>query len=74
MPNYDLKCEKCGFQFERTLKMADPNPECPNIPPVADGTPAPKGTATCGGPTQKIITGGTFHLKGKGWASDGYSG
>jgi len=70
MPAYDFKCEKCGYEFEQTIKMVDPNPPCPN--PVED----PEGAGDskpCGGPTKKLITASTFHLKGKGWASDGYS-
>lgn len=71
MPLYDLKCEKCGHQFEQTLKMVDPNPPCPKVVPEEGATEAPP--VACKGETKKLISGGTFHLKGSGWASDGYS-
>lgn len=82
MPKYDFRCEKCGHLFERTQKMADPNPPCPqNVPESATKADPPVvghfddhlTEFTCGGTTKKLISGGTFHLRGKGWASDGYS-
>lgn len=79
MPLYVYRCEKCGHQFEEMRKVSDPNPPCPKAPVelVKEvGSEAVVGSVTgqaCGGETAKLITGGTFHLKGSGWASDGYS-
>jgi hypothetical protein len=71
--------------FEKLAKIADPNPSCPKVARQAEVTPGapPQEEAEgeeeatppqeCGCPTVKVITGGTFHLKGSGWASDGYA-
>lgn len=56
MPIYEYECEKCGLVFEQRAKMADPNPECPKD----------------GHATRKLISRSSFHLKGSGWAADGY--
>ena len=29
MPKYDYRCKKCDNEFEKQLKMNDPNPPCP---------------------------------------------
>lgn len=29
MPKYDYRCKKCDTEFEKQLKMNDPNPPCP---------------------------------------------
>ncbi len=68
MPIYEYKCEVCGHQFDRMMKMSEPNPPCPHCPEPTNGA-EPK---ECGGETTKLISGGTFHLKGGGWAADGY--
>lgn len=78
MPLYDYRCDQCGHTFERLAKMSDPNPPCPQIIMVTedsrkDGT-SDRNEWVCGGSTTKLITGGTFHLVGSGWAKDGYSG
>lgn len=71
MPAYDFRCKKCQYRFERTQGMNAPNPACPNLPGEQESAtcevPYP-----CGGETEKLITGGTFHLKGGGWAADNY--
>ena len=80
MPMYEYKCETCGHRFDMIKKMSDPNPPCPKAPesPIMEVgseevVDTVKGKA-CGGETKKMIsTGGSFHLKGSGWASDGYS-
>jgi len=36
-----------------------------------DGPPV-ENTWLCGCPTERVISLSTFHLKGAGWASDGY--
>lgn len=73
MPIYEYKCEVCGHQFDRMMKMSDPNPPCPDFGNVADHDFEGEGEPhACGGETKKLISGGTFHLKGGGWAADGY--
>lgn len=73
MPTYVYRCETCGHQFERVQRMDAPNPTCPverDKSVEADEIPQ---IETCGGDTQRLIVpGGTFHLKGDGWAKDGY--
>lgn len=75
MPLHEFRCQHCGHQFERIVKMSDPNPSCPAMRtvfvPGADGGCI---RIPCGRETIKIISVGTFHLKGSGWASDGYGG
>lgn len=81
MPTYDFKCLTCGVTFEVSQGMNDGNPTCQALaaPPVPtdasegseqDDTAA--GGRACGGDTQKLISRGTFHLKGGGWYKDGY--
>ena len=70
MPIYAYRCDECGHEFESILKMSDPNPPCPKVQPEPDQVDP---YVVCGCPTSKLITGGAFHLKGSGWASDGYS-
>ena len=122
MPMYEFSCEKCGFQFERLMRLPDPNPPCPNpgvfkhpdwdrallewaqdfesgrstrypgmgaqkLGPdaehtvIGNGTPSVTRTlrdwvgeidGSCGGATKKLISKSDFHLKGGGWAADGY--
>lgn len=71
MPLYVYRCDKCRHEFERIAKLSDANPPCPK---VIEDAPAEGETARCGHDTEKVFSGGgTFHLKGSGWASDGYS-
>lgn len=62
MPRYELKCQTCDFEFEEDLKIDEPCPPCTN---EIDET-------ICMGETEKLISRNTFHLKGSGWAKDGY--
>jgi putative FmdB family regulatory protein len=62
MPFYEYRCLECGHQFEKLAKMSDPNPLCPCTPEGAQ----------CSGETKKLISKSDFHLKGGGWAADGY--
>jgi putative FmdB family regulatory protein len=64
MPWYEYECVVCGHRFDGTAKVADPNPACPKV--LKTGEP-------CAGAVRKVISRGSFHLKGKGWASDGYT-
>lgn len=59
MPVREFQCTKCGDVEEMMLKMDDP---------LTYGT-----CKSCGGITKKIISQSTFHLKGGGWADQGYS-
>ena len=59
MPIYEYECGKCGHQFEREQRMADPPiktcPECKSRK------------------VSKLISRSSFVLKGGGWYADGYS-
>ena len=77
IPIYVYRCDHCGHQFEELRKIGDPNPPCSKVlmrteSTQADGPPEEHDWA-CGHDTQKVIVGSNFHLKGSGWASDGYS-
>lgn len=59
MPIYEYKCEKCNKVFEELKSVSEDykNTIC-----------------ECGNKAYKIISSNTsFILKGKGWASEGYS-
>ena len=59
MPLYEYGCKDCGHEFELMQKMSDP---------------APSNCAKCDGSNiEKLMSSGSFHLKGGGWYSDGYS-
>ncbi len=59
MPTYEYACTDCGNEWEEIQKIVEPALEdCPK----------------CGKKTAKrLITGGTFILKGGGWYADLYS-
>jgi predicted nucleic acid-binding Zn ribbon protein len=74
MPVYEYECSKCGHRFDRLHKHTDPAPPCPKIPDNSNpGFEKPDDPRACGGASERKISGGTFHLKGGGWANDGYS-
>lgn len=58
MPTYDYQCRNCGERFEVEQKITDDViTQC----------------AICnGGPVERLITGGTFVLKGTGWYKTDY--
>ena len=64
MPFYEYCCQTCGHEFEKLSKVGDTPPPCPAV------QDEPK---TCGCETKKLVSGSSFHLKGGGWESDGYS-
>ena len=67
MPLYAYKCSDCEREFEKIQKMSDPNPPCPLLKEEdVDGE-------TCGGKTERLISQGSFALKGTGWYSDSYA-
>jgi putative FmdB family regulatory protein len=56
---YPYQCKGCSHEWDVTAKIADPPPkECPEC-----GAPEPK---------RLIARGGSFQLKGGGWADSGY--
>lgn len=57
MPLYEYECDQCQQALTILQGMNDPTPECPE----------------CGGPLRKLISKSDFHLKGMGWARDGYT-
>lgn len=60
MPNYDYRCNACGHRFEKKQRITEAaGAQCPQC---AD--------AGC----ERLITGGTFHLRGSGWYASDYSG
>ncbi|PJA56704.1 MAG: FmdB family transcriptional regulator [Rhodocyclales bacterium CG_4_9_14_3_um_filter_68_10] len=60
MPIYEYRCNACGFQKEYLRKRTDaPLTECPE----------------CGGATlEKMLSAGSFQLKGKGWYATDFKG
>ncbi|MSP90278.1 MAG: zinc ribbon domain-containing protein [Myxococcales bacterium] len=58
MPAYDYRCNACSAVFEKTQRITEPaGAACP----------------ACGGAEcTRLITGGTFHLKGAGWYASDY--
>jgi putative FmdB family regulatory protein len=62
MPIYEYKCENCGHEFEEMLHFSERDN------PINAPCPFP----TCGGKVHLKMSLGSFHLKGDGWAKDGY--
>ncbi|MBM4344678.1 MAG: zinc ribbon domain-containing protein [Deltaproteobacteria bacterium] len=58
MPTYDYRCAACDHRFEKHQRITEPaGALCP----------------ACGDPDcKRLITGGTFHLKGSGWYASDY--
>lgn len=60
MPAYDYRCTACRHTFEKTQRITE-----------AAGATCPScGSEAC----ERLITGGTFHLKGSGWYASDYGG
>jgi len=58
MPVYEYECPACEKVIEVQQRISDdPLTECPE----------------CGGEVKKLVSMSSFHLKGGGWYSDGYS-
>ena len=62
MPIYEYKCIKCGKVLEHFIKNIKKtlNPLC-------------FGESCNGEPTERIVSGASFQLKGGGWYKDGYT-
>ncbi|CCH48742.1 FmdB family zinc ribbon protein [Pseudodesulfovibrio piezophilus] len=59
MPIYEYQCANCQSIFEEWQSgFEDREMECPE----------------CGGPSNRLISHSSFHLKGGGWYADGYGG
>tara|TARA_Y100000310_G_scaffold300595_1_gene336402 strand:+ start:233 stop:475 length:243 start_codon:yes stop_codon:yes gene_type:complete len=67
MPIYEYKCRLCGLSFEIMQKVDEEAPKCDNI--VISGSLERR----CGGVCKKLISKGSFSLKGGGWHKDGYT-
>ena len=66
MPIYEYKCQICGFSFEIIQKVDEKPPKCDNV--VVSGSLE----KICNGKCEKLISKGSFSLKGGGWYKDGY--
>jgi len=60
VPAYDYKCKDCAQVFEKTQRITEP----------AGATCPACGSSDC----TRLISGGTFHLKGGGWYVSDYGG
>ena len=73
MPIYEYKCDTCGHEFEEMLHFSERdvplNTPCPNR--IFDRNQEPQ-CFDCGGKVHLKMSLGSFHLKGDGWAKDGY--
>jgi putative FmdB family regulatory protein len=59
VPIYEYECRKCGRITEALQKFSDPPlTDCPH----------------CRGRMHKLVSLGTFHLKGSGWYVTDYAG
>lgn len=59
MPTYDYSCKSCGHEWDAVQRISeDPLTECPKCHAQA---------------AQRLISGGSFILKGGGWYADLYS-
>ena len=62
MPIYQYKCENCGHEFKAMQKYSD------KLEMLESGT-----CEECGKRSLKeVISRSVFHLKGGGWAQNGY--
>jgi putative FmdB family regulatory protein len=59
MPTYEYQCQACSHEMEAFQSIKDaPLKECPKCHELK---------------LERLISGGTFHLKGGGWYKDLYS-
>jgi len=57
MPLYEFACSRCQELYEDLQKAADAPPPCPS----------------CGAKGKALMSVTSFHLKGGGWAANGYA-
>lgn len=57
MPIYEYRCESCGHQFEKMVKIGAEIPPCPSCEAAN---------------VRKLVSAASFHLKGSGWYKDHY--
>ena len=73
MPIYEYKCDACEYEFEEMLHFSERdvplNTPCPNR--IFDRYQEPQ-CFDCDGKIHLKMSLGSFHLKGAGWAKDGY--
>ena len=73
MPNYEYVC-KAGHEFERKQKITDaPLKTCPRQIQRPPGNTCAISMRYCGESVKRLISKGSFTLKGGGWGRDGYS-
>ena len=60
MPTYDYRCRSCETTFEKRQRITEP----------AGAICIECGSDDC----TRLISGGTFHLKGSGWYATDYGG
>lgn len=57
MPIYEYSCGSCKHKFEKLMKMSASSPKCPE----------------CGAErSEKLVSQGSFQLRGSGWYKDHY--
>jgi putative FmdB family regulatory protein len=60
MPTYEYRCLSCSHTFDVFQRMSDPpGAHCPQCK---------------GAEAKRLISGGTFHLRGSGWYASDYGG
>jgi len=65
MPYYEFECDTCGKIHEKFYRVI------PRVTPLHTEIECDQ----CGGLTaKKVVSVSSFHLKGVGWAKDGYDG
>ncbi len=58
MPIYEYRCQACGHEFEKLVRLSDPVPPCPSCGALRE--------------VSKKVSLSAFALKGSGWARDHY--
>jgi putative FmdB family regulatory protein len=62
MPIYEYRCPRCQAELEKLQRMSEPPPRCERCF-EADATEVQM---------KKLVSQGSFQLKGGGWANEGY--
>ena len=74
MPIYEYKCEECGYEFEEMLRFSEREVPLNTLckARIFDRYQEPQ-CFDCNGKIHLKVSLGSFHLKGYGWAQDGYA-